>query len=130
MGVRKTQNRHLSSKEAAYVRRAQLTFNVLMQGKWRIQILCALRHGPIRLGQLGRLIPRASKKVLAQNLRQLETDGIVTRTDLSDLILHIEYELHTDIQDTVCTLLNHLSDWGAIYLGSTARYRENNPKQE
>ena len=40
----------------------------LLQGKWRIQILCVMGEGPTRLGQLARLIPSASKKVLAQNL--------------------------------------------------------------
>lgn len=37
-----------------------------IQGKWRIPILCALQGGPVRLGQLVRLIPTASKKVLAK----------------------------------------------------------------
>jgi len=39
------------------------------------------------------MIPRASKKVLTQNLRELEAAGVVTRRDLSDEVLHIEYEL-------------------------------------
>jgi DNA-binding HxlR family transcriptional regulator len=43
-------------------RRADLTIEILFQGKWKAQILCAIRSGPIRLGQLARIVPGASKK--------------------------------------------------------------------
>lgn len=111
--------RRLDDDEGVYIRRAQLTFDILLQGKWRIQILCALRRGPVRLGELGRLIPGASKKVLAQSLRRLEADGIVTRKDMSDCVLHVEYELNCDVRELVCSLLDHLSNSGAVYLGLT-----------
>jgi hypothetical protein len=57
--------------DARYVRSANLAFEVLFQGKWRVHILCAMRSGPVRLGQLARLIPGAPKKILTQNLRNL-----------------------------------------------------------
>lgn len=119
-----SQDRRTISDEAVYVRRVQLTFDVLLKGKWRVQILCALRHGSVRLGQLGRLIPGASKKVLAQNLRKLEAEGIVTRRDMSDLILHIEYELQSGVREQVCGLLDHLSEWGTVYLGMAAPHEK------
>jgi DNA-binding HxlR family transcriptional regulator len=40
------------------------------------------------------LVAGASKKMLAQNLRKMEADGIVVRKDLSHLVLHIEYDLN------------------------------------
>jgi DNA-binding HxlR family transcriptional regulator len=43
-------------------RRADLTIEILFQGKWKAQILCAMRSGPIRLSQLARIVPGASKK--------------------------------------------------------------------
>lgn len=98
------------------MRSSQLAFEVFLQGKWRVPILWNLRHGPVRIGQLGRLIPGASKKVLAQHLRRLEADGIVVRKDLSDMVLHIEYELSSHYRQLVCDLLDRLSDAGAIYL--------------
>ena len=100
-----------------YVRRATLTAEVLFQGKWKVQILCAMRSGPVRLGQLARLIPRASKKMLTQNLRQLEADGIVARKDMSDLVLHIEYALDESAREGVCALLDHLANWGGLHIG-------------
>ncbi|MBW4039269.1 MAG: winged helix-turn-helix transcriptional regulator [Acidobacteria bacterium] len=80
-----------------------------------------MRSKPIRLGQLTRLIPRASKKMLIQNLRQLEADGIVVRKDMSDLVLHIEYELDESAREAVCALLDRLEEWGRLNLGN-ARY--------
>ena len=87
--------------DARYLRNASLAVALLFQSKWRVQILCVLRTGPIRLGQLGRLIPGASKKMLSQNLRQLEADGIIVRKDMSDLVLHVEYELG-DLPPLLC----------------------------
>ena len=100
---------HLNTE---YVRNATFTAGVLFQSKWRVHILCAMRSGPVRLGQLARLIPGASKKMLTQNLRQLEADGVVVRKDMSDLTLHIEYELSDRTREGVCALLDNLAQWG------------------
>ncbi len=98
------------------MRNATFTVGVLFQGRWKIQILCAMRKGPVRLGQLARTIPGASKKMLAYNLRHLESAGIVARRDMSDLVLHVEYELEADTRDGVCALLDHLAEWGGAHL--------------
>jgi DNA-binding HxlR family transcriptional regulator len=105
-------------------RRTDLTIEILFQGKWKAQILCAMRSGPIRLGQLSRIVPGASKKMLTQNLRQLEADGIVVRRDLTDLVLHIEYELDESTRDGVCALLDHLAKWGGLHLGKSGDDKE------
>ena len=75
---------------------AALAIEVL-QGKWRIQILCVMRDGPVRLGQLGRRIPTASKKVLTENLRNLESAGLIVRTDMSRQVRHVEYDLTVSV---------------------------------
>jgi DNA-binding HxlR family transcriptional regulator len=54
--------------------------------------------------------------MLTQNLRQLEADGIVVRKDMSDLVLHIEYELESNAREGVCALLDHLAKWGGLHL--------------
>ena len=99
----------MSAFDKRFARDATVAVTVLFQGKWRVQILCAMRTGPIRLGQLARLIPGSSKKVLTQNLRQLEADGIVVRKDMSDLVLHIEYQLGDGAKEGVCALLDQLA---------------------
>lgn len=101
-----------ANHKTAYGQRAQLTIDVLLRGKWSIQVLCAMRFRPVRLGQLGREISGASKKMLAQALRKLEADGVVVRRDLSELVLHVEYVLHPDVRDSVVALIDELEQWG------------------
>ncbi len=86
----------------------------LLQGKWKLQVLCAMRQDPVRLGRLLRLIPGASKKGLRASLRELERAGIVVRRDMSNTILHVEYDFADDIRDIVGTLLDQLETWGGI----------------
>lgn len=104
-----------------YISRIKLAMEVLCRGKWGVQILCAMRQEPIRLGQLSRLIPGASKKVLTQNLRRLESEGIVVRTDFSDAVLHVEYAFASNAKDSVCALLDHLAEWKDFQVQSKKR---------
>ena len=64
----------------------------ILKGKWTVQILCALLAGPVRLSQLRRLIPPASKKALTANLRSLEKVELISRQDLSNSVLHVQYD--------------------------------------
>ena len=109
-----------------HARNASIALNVLFQGRWRIDILCAMQSGPVRVGQLSRLIPGASKKMLAQNLRRLEADGIVVRRDLSDMVLHVEYDLADETKEEIGSLLDHLAQWGRWYALSRAMPSEGN----
>jgi DNA-binding HxlR family transcriptional regulator len=109
----------METVDPKYVRHVALASELLFQSKWRVQILCALRSGPVRLGQLARLIPGASKKMLTENLRKLEAGGIIVRKDLSDTVLHIEYHLQPEIRQDVCALLDHMARWGHSYLGDS-----------
>jgi DNA-binding HxlR family transcriptional regulator len=109
----------MKNLDTMYVRKATFAAAVLFQSKWRVQILCAMRSEPMRLGKLTRLIPGASKKMLTQNLRQLEADGVVVRRDMSDLVLHIEYELDESTREEVWALLDHLAKWGGLHLGKS-----------
>ena len=93
----------------------------LLQGKWKIGILCRLQEGPARLGDLRRLFPQASKKMLTQHLRQMERDGLIVRTDLSGKIPHVEYSLSNSLGPSVVKLINMLAQWGAQY--SSDRFR-------
>jgi DNA-binding HxlR family transcriptional regulator len=87
----------------------------LPQGKWRIQILCVMRGGPIRLGQLARLIPSASWKVLTENRRRLHSAGLIVRNDLSSHILHVEYDFAEPVKAATYELPDQLVKWGDVY---------------
>jgi DNA-binding HxlR family transcriptional regulator len=84
----------------------------VLQGKWRMQILWVMRAGPTRLGQLARRIPCASKKVLTENLRELEANGIVVRRDLSGNVRHVEYDFNEGLRPAVNAILDHLAEVG------------------
>lgn len=99
---------------------AELTIS-LLQGKWKLRILSQLQHGPMRLSQLRKLFPGASKKMLTQHLREMVEDGIVVRSDLSDRRRHVEYSLETSLGAAVLHLIGTLADWGARYAPTQAR---------
>ena len=93
----------------------------LIQGKWKIEILSWLQHGPMRLSQLHRVIPTASKKVLTQRLREMEKDGVVVRTDLSTKLLRVEYSLSDSLGFAALRLIDVLAQWSAQYATSLLR---------
>lgn len=114
----------MSMANAGYASDVQVSVNVLLAGKWRPQILCVLRDGPVRLGQLSRLLPNASKKLLVRNLRELEASQIILRRDLSYRTLHVEYELNPRGKESVCATLNSLASWGHAYRADVKLLRE------
>lgn len=93
----------------------------LIQGKWKIVILSQLQHGPLRLSQLRRMIPSASKKMLTQHLREMEEDGLVARSDLSGRRRHVEYSLDSSLGAAVLHLIGTLAEWGAQYAPALSR---------
>ncbi|WP_052499227.1 winged helix-turn-helix transcriptional regulator [Streptomyces vietnamensis] len=66
-------------------------------GKWKVLILWALHEQPHRrFGELRRLIPGITEKVLASHLREMETDGIVDRVSYEEVPPRVEYALTKD----------------------------------
>jgi DNA-binding HxlR family transcriptional regulator len=82
----------------------------LMQGKWTLQILCAMRHQPVRLSQLKRLLPSASKKAIRAALRSLEERDMVLRRDMSSEVLHVEYEFTDDARRVIPLVLDKMAE--------------------
>jgi DNA-binding HxlR family transcriptional regulator len=87
----------------------------LIQGKWKIGILSYLQKNPARLSQLRKAIPQASKKMLVQHLREMERDGLITRTDMSGKFRRVEYSLTNPLGVATSRLLNALAQWVADY---------------
>ena len=85
----------------------------LLQGKWKTRILRLLQYGPLRLGELRRNLPQASKKVLTQHLRQMEKDGLIIRTDLSGNVPYVEYSLSAPLGLATLNLIQTIAEWGA-----------------
>ncbi len=106
-----SEQRQFSSQEQAAIRVAL----ALVQGKWKVGILCRLQEGPARLGELRRLFPQASKKMLTQHLRQMERDELIVRTDMSGKVPHVEYSLSNSRGQAVSRLMQILVTWSANY---------------
>jgi DNA-binding HxlR family transcriptional regulator len=85
----------------------------LFKGKWTVQILCMMQDHPVRLSELKRAIPSASKKALSANLRALETLQLIVRQDLSERVLHVEYDLAPCMREPLVALLRSIAEWGA-----------------
>lgn len=87
-------------------------------GKWKPVILFHLSLGKRRNAELRRLLPTVSQKVLTEQLRQLENDGIITRTIYPQLPPKVEYAL-SEFGLTLTDVLTALCRWGDIYLEHT-----------
>ena len=92
----------------------------IIDGKWKPLILHYLTGGPIRYGQLKRAIGNASRKVLTQQLRQLERDRIIHRRVIDGKICFVEYS-YTPLGKTLVPVLVMLSDWGKTYRAERTR---------
>lgn len=95
------------------------TLNVL-GGKWKLLILSNLFGGARRYGELRRLLPEITEKMLIQELRELELDGIVARTVYQQVPPRVEYTL-TEQGRRVQPLIGALVEWGQGYLQREGR---------
>lgn len=80
-------------------------------GKWKVLILWALGSGALRFGELRRQIPGISEKMLIQSLKEMETDGIVTRNDYKVVPPRVDYAM-TPFGHSLCEALAPLCAWG------------------
>lgn len=80
-------------------------------GKWKPMILHMLSDGTMRFGDLKKNIPPVSQKMLTQQLRELESDGIVKRTIYAEVPPKVEYSL-TDRGRSLKPILDDLYNWG------------------
>jgi len=86
----------------------------LLEGRWKLLILFHLFGKQVqRFSELERLIPGISQKMLAQQLRKLEADGIVTRTVYREVPPRVDYRL-TDWGQALCPALDAILAWGEL----------------
>ncbi len=84
-----------------------------LEGRWKLVILFRLFGGNVlRFSQLERSITGISQKMLIQQLRQMERDGIVRRVVHEQVPPKVEYGL-TDWGQALCPALDHLLKWAA-----------------
>ena len=70
-----------------------VTAQRLIQGKWAILILHHLSEGPLRFNELQRRMPKMTHATLSAQLKQLEAEGLVIRTEYPQIPPKVEYKL-------------------------------------
>jgi DNA-binding HxlR family transcriptional regulator len=80
-------------------------------GKWKPIILYNLTFGTRRFGELLVRIPTISRKVLTEQLKDLEKDGLLIRKHYQEMPPRVEYSL-TDKSKGLVTVFKEISDWG------------------
>lgn len=89
----------------------------LVGGKYKALILWHLAEGTLRFSQLSKLIPKATPKMLTQQLREMETQNLITRTVYPVVPPKVEYSLSA-LGKSLLPVLISMRDWGANYLKS------------
>lgn len=87
----------------------------LIGNKWKLLIIRNLVYnGKQRFGDFIKSIPAISKKVLTDNLRALENDGLIDREVFAEVPPRVEYSL-TKLGESLKPILNAMYDWGTDY---------------
>jgi len=91
----------------------------LIGGKYKALILWHLVGRALRFGELKRLVPAATPKMLTQQLRELEADNLLTRTVYPEVPPRVEYAL-TDFGRSLKAVLDAMYIWGEGYMADNA----------
>lgn len=92
-------------------------------GKWKGVILFYLLAGTKRFGELRRLMPTVTQRMLTRQLRELEADQVVARVVYPEVPPRVEYSL-TQFGQTLAPVLHVLQVWGTQYLDQITRTRQ------
>jgi len=83
-------------------------------GKWKVIILYQLRGQTLRFGELKRSIPKITQKMLTHQLRELETDRLITRRVYAEVPPKVEYT-STELAEKLNPALDLLCEWGSEF---------------
>ena len=86
----------------------------LIGNKWKLLIIRNLLERPWRFNELHRNLEGISQKVLTDSLRQMEADGIITRTIYPEIPPRVEYAL-SEIGESMRPILDAMQEWGINY---------------
>ena len=101
-------------KEKKYNISVEATLEVI-GGKWKCVILCHLTYGKKRTNELKRLMPNITQKMLTQQLRELEEDGVINRIVYNQIPPKVEYEL-SEYGWSLKGILDSLCAWGENHI--------------
>ncbi len=86
----------------------------LIGNKWKLLIIRDLMSGTKRFGELRKSLTGISQRVLTENLRAMENDGLLTRTVFAEVPPRVEYSLNkTGL--SLQPIIMSMADWGTRY---------------
>lgn len=91
------------------------TSQAALSGKYTILIMHLLEGGPVRFNELLRRLPQMTHATLSRQLKRMEADGLVVRTEYSQVPPKVEYSL-SDIGGRFGRVLDELREWGIDYI--------------
>lgn len=83
-------------------------------GRWKPVLLCHLLGGRKRFGELRRLTPNATERMITLQLRELEADGVLSRKVYAEVPPRVEYEL-TEFGESLDPILAQMQKWGGKF---------------
>ena len=86
----------------------------LIGGKWKTIILYILSSGTKRFGEIDVRIPGISRKVLTEQLKELECDGLIVRKEFKELPPRVEYSL-THLGESLMPIFREMEIWGNLH---------------
>jgi len=98
-------------KKRVYICSVEAAMDVI-GGKWKPHILLKIKDAPLRFGAIQEKMPAISQKMLTRQLRALEEDRLVSRTEYPGMPPRVEYAL-TARGRTVIPLLMSLKNWAS-----------------
>ena len=105
---------HRKESCAHYTNCPMITVHKLISGKWKILILWYLSDQTLRFSDLKKKLPETTQKMLTNQLRSLEEDGLVSRTVYPVVPPRVEYTL-TDMGKKMLPILEAMYDYGVSY---------------
>ncbi|MBD2254187.1 winged helix-turn-helix transcriptional regulator [Nostoc parmelioides] len=86
-------------------------------GRWKVLIIRELMLGVKRFGELQRALPGITQKMLTQQLREMEDDGIIHRQVYAQIPPKVEYSL-TPLGESLQPILYAMHEWGVKHLAN------------
>lgn len=89
----------------------------LIADKWTVLVMGLLKHGPHRFSAILRRVEGVSQKVLTQTLRDMERNGLITRTIYAEVPPRVEYQL-SPLGQTLTEPLSAMTRWAESNIGA------------
>jgi DNA-binding HxlR family transcriptional regulator len=121
-----TNDKTMEPKAENYTRltcEVEITLEVI-GGRWKVLIIRELMGSVKRFGELQRALPGITQKMLTQQLREMEDDGIIHREVYPQIPPKVEYSL-TPLGESLQPILNAMHEWAVKHFAEIRRHRIN-----